>query len=134
MKIFSIKNEKLNYFNKPIYAESQNEALSYIQNVLMSDADRALLSLRGDLSLYYLGEIDFVAGKLTGVDPELITSLDGIFATIPEDRVPQTANELRKSINNLAERLDGFDEILKEVSKNDCKETCKHYKNRFQAF
>lgn len=131
MKIFSIKNEKLNYFNKPIYAESSNEALSYIQNVLMSDADRALLSLRGDLSLYLLGEIDFTSGKLTAVDPELILPLDDIFASIPSDRVPQTANELRKSIYNLSERLDAFDKIIKEVSKNDCKTLCKHYKKSF---
>lgn len=62
MKIYSIKNEKLSFFNRPIYVESSNEALSYIQNILMSDADRALLGLKSDLSLYELGEIDFSTG------------------------------------------------------------------------
>lgn len=97
MKIYSIKNEKLGFFNRPIYCESDPEALSYIQNVLMSDADRALSGLKDDLALYCLGDIDFTTGYIypfafTTSDgdefkPLLICSLKDIFDSIPEDKL-----------------------------------------------
>lgn len=98
MKIFSIKNEKLNFFNRPIYCESSAEALTYIQNVLMSDSDRALSGLKADLSLYELGEIDFTTGSITAcslvdsngntiIDPIKVCGLEEIFETIPADRL-----------------------------------------------
>lgn len=140
MKIFSIKNEKISFFNRPIYAESEAEALSYIQNVLMSDADRALHSLKDDLALYYLGDIDFTTGVIDtiieGPDspadetvsyliaPLKVCDLIDIFNTIPADRIPQTANELRKSIAELNSRLEN---LSKEVENNvDCS-SCKRY-------
>lgn len=106
MLIYSIKNEKLEFFNRPIYCESSNEALSYLQNVLMSDADRALIGLKDDLALYCLGSVDFVSGKIDAFKkPQLITTLASIFDTIPADRVPQTANQLRESISKLRDEI-----------------------------
>lgn len=88
MNIYSIKNEKTGFFNRPIYCESENEALTYIQNVLMSDSDRALSSLKGYLALYYLGYIDFVSGIIdTENNPSKICDLEDIFNTIPADKL-----------------------------------------------
>lgn len=113
MKIFSIKNEKLSFFNRPIYCESAEEALSYIQNVLMSDADRALLGLKDDLSLVYLGDIDFVTGKIDPCKkPVTVSALADIFATIPEDKIPRNEKYIIEQLKKFAEDLD---ELKKEV-------------------
>lgn len=104
MNIYSIKNEKLDFFNRPIYCESFNEALSYLQNILMSDADRALIGLKDDLALYYLGSIDFVSGRIDGLKkPNKICDLIEIFNSIPEDRIPQTAKDLESRLHDLEE-------------------------------
>lgn len=132
MKIFSIKNEGISFFNRPIYCESEAEALSYIQNVLMSDADRALLGLKDQLALYCLGEIDFTTGVISANDaPVIVCSLLDIFNSIPEDRVPQTAKKLGQRIDNVVEHLDAIDEILKEVNSHDdyCK-SCRNYRKK----
>lgn len=122
MNIYSIKNEKLGFFNRPIYCESSAEALSYIQNILMSDADRALKGLRGDLALYLLGEIDFTTGDIFTSDfsgyegtacPAYICSLDDIFDSIPEEKVPRPIQKddlerLYKRMSDLASELDSL--------------------------
>lgn len=116
MHIYSIKNEKLNFFNRPIYVESFNEALSYIQNILMSDADRALIGLKGDLALYHLGRIDFTTGVINALKhPKKVCDLQDIFNSIPEDKVPQTASVLHRMIDELAARVADL-ENPKEVS------------------
>lgn len=113
MFIYSIKNEKLSFFNRPIYCESANEALSYLQNVLMSDADRALHGLKEDLALYQLGSIDFVSGEINALsEPLKVTTLLEIFETIPADRVPQTANALKERILSLEKQIAGLEDIL----------------------
>lgn len=110
MNIYSIKNEKLSFFNRPIYTESFNEALSYLQNVLMSDSDRALIGLKDDLALYHLGEIDFVTGKIDSPKkPVKVCDLKDIFDSIPSDSVPQTANQLRDLIMDLSRRMDDYE-------------------------
>lgn len=102
MIIFSIKNEKLDFFNRPMYYETSNECLAYLTNVLMSDADRALHGLKSDLALYELGEIDFVSGKInTPKKPLKVCDLLEIFNSIPSDSIPQTANALRDRIAKL---------------------------------
>lgn len=122
MKIFSIKNEKLEFFNRPIYCESEAEALSYIQNILMSDADRALSNLKDDLSLYYLGDIDFTSGCISPscfetvegkmcYDSICVCSLREIFDTIPEDKLKPslTRDDITKCYDlyhNLSESID----------------------------
>ena len=107
MNIYSIKNEKLGFFNRPIYCESHQEALTYIQNVLMSDADRALRGLREDLALYFLGEIDFTNGNIVTPKrgPVKVSDLKEIFETIPEDKIPRDSVALLRMIEELAERL-----------------------------
>lgn len=120
MHIYSIKNEKLSFFNRPIYTESFNEALSYIQNILMSDADRALIGLKGDLALYYLGTIDFTDGVICGVKhPKKVCDLQEIFESIPEEKVPQTANALHRMIDELAKRVCALENPPEEVSADD---------------
>lgn len=120
MHIYSIKNEKLSYFNRPIYTESFNEALSYLQNVLMSDADRALIGLKDDLALYYLGTIDFTDGVICGVKhPKKICDLREIFDSIPDDKVPQTANALYHMIDELVKRVHALENPPEEVSADD---------------
>lgn len=106
MNIYSIKNEKLGFFNRPVYCESDPEALSYIQNVLMSDADRALLHMKDDLSLYFIGTINFVSGVIkTPRKPILVSGLSDIFASIPEDKIPRSESFFREKIKNLEERI-----------------------------
>lgn len=106
MKIFSIKNEKLSFFNRPIYVESSNEALSYVQNVLMSDSDRALVGLKDDLALYEIGEIDFTDGTVRGLKkPVKCADLASIFESIPEDKIPRTEREIDKALKWLDERV-----------------------------
>lgn len=110
MNIYSIKNEKTQFFNRPIYTESFNEAMTYVQNVLMSDSDRALIGLRNDLSLYWLGSIDFVSGKIDAPkQPKKLADLSEIFDSIPAEKVPQTANQLRDMIMDLSHRLDDYE-------------------------
>lgn len=120
MKIFSVKNEKLSFFNRPVYCESSEEALSLIQNILMSDADRALTGLKDDLSLVYLGDIDFATGKIDPCKkPITVSSLSEIFATIPEEKVPQTAKKLQAEIDVLKSTLKKlFDELQQKVGDN----------------
>lgn len=108
--IFSIKNEKLSFFNRPIYCESLNEALSYVQNILMSDADRALVGLKDDLAIYWLGEIDFVTGKISSSKPKKLADLHQIFETIPEDKIPRTERQLLELINVLGEKVKALEE------------------------
>lgn len=120
MNIYSIKNEKLGFFNRPIYCESDAEALSYIQNVLMSDADRALTGLKDDLALYFLGSIDFTTGviysgnvlmseKLDDLSdtPIKVCSLRDIFDTIPEDKLkPALTRDDLVSLNAYVKKLE----------------------------
>lgn len=102
MKIFSIKNVKLEFFNRPIFCESANEALTYCQNILMSDADRALIGLKDDLALYELGDMDFVTGQIRGYkNPERCCGLREVFDSIPEEKVPQTSLQLQKQIDQI---------------------------------
>lgn len=123
MNIYSIKNEKLGFFNRPIYCESSSEALSYIQNILMSDADRALKGLRGDLALYHLGVIDFETGLIDPAficnhhEPIFVCSLDDIFDSIPEDKVPRPIqkDDLERLYNRMSEIASELD-ILKNHS------------------
>lgn len=119
MKIFSIKNEKLSFFNRPIYCESAEEALSYIQNILMSDADRALLGLKDDLSLVYLGDIDFVTGKIEPCKkPVIVTPLADIFASIPEDKIPRNEKYFMEQLEKLGRALSDLDKEVQELHGN----------------
>lgn len=110
MNIYSLKNEKLNYFNRPMFFESSNECLSYMQNVLMTDADRALIGLRDDLALYCLGTIDFTSGVIESKKnfPCKICDVKSIFDSIPEDRVPRTASQLQANIEALNNKIDSL--------------------------
>ena len=130
MNIYSIKNEKLGYFNRPIYCESEAEALSYIQNVLMSDADRALSNLKADLALYNLGTIDFTSGVIVSGDfPIFICSLEEIFNTIPEERLKPKLTEadmkrayekiasLEKTVEELNDKISSHRHHRKEILK-----------------
>lgn len=131
MKIFSVKNENLSFFNRPIYVESVEEALSYIQNILSSDADRALLHLKNELSLVYLGDIDFTTGKITPCeDLTLCWSLADIFDSVPSDRIPQNALELQKEINSLREQISNISEVMKEVKHDNACRECRNYRKK----
>lgn len=140
MNIYSIKNEKLGFFNRPIYCESDAEALSYIQNVLMSDADRALSGLKNDLALYFLGSIDFTTGVIVPTMPSLgdgfgkaspifICSLEEIFNTIPVDKLkPELTRDdlmraydkiktLENTVSDLSDKLSNHKHYRKEIIK-----------------
>ncbi len=112
MKIYSIKNEKLNFFNRPIYCENDAEALSYIQNVLMSDADRALLGLKNDLALYFIGDFNSSSGIIqsafdfVGEDVIKVADLIDIFETIPNDKIPRTERAIKSVTDNLQVQID----------------------------
>ncbi len=138
MKIYSIKNEKLGFFNRPIYCESDAEALSYIQNVLMSDADRALSGLKDVLSLYKLGDIDFTTGYINSYaftthdgeefKPVLVCSLKEIFDSIPEDKIkPALTREDVEKCYSMFKELSGivterFDDVYEKLHDLDkCK-------------
>ena len=145
MNIYSIKNEKLGFFNRPIYCESESEALSMIQNILMSDADRALSNLKGDLALYMLGSIDFKTGiiqpclapidsldesnLLDNYAPRFICTLEEVFNTIPEDmlkpkltvddmhRAYEKIKVLEDTVSSLADNLKCHKHYRKEIIK-----------------
>lgn len=145
MNIYSIKNDKLGFFNRPIYCESEAEALSYIQNVLMSDADRALSNLKSDLALYFLGSIDFKTGiispslalidsfdesfPLDNYAPVRVCSLEEIFNTIPEDmlkpkvtrddmaRAYDKINSLESTVSELSDKLSNHKHYRREIIK-----------------
>lgn len=117
MNIYSVKNEKLGFFNAPMYFETSNGALNHMQNILMSDADRALLGLKEDLALYFLGTVDFVSGKIDAPKkPIKIADLLDLFNSIPEDRVPRTEKQLLKLIEDLGARIKELEE--REVKSN----------------
>lgn len=79
----------------------------------MSDADRALLGLKDYLSLVYLGDIDFVTGKIDPCKkPVTITPLADIFATIPEDKIPRNEKYFMEQIEDLKKKLS---ELVTEV-------------------
>lgn len=120
MKIFAVKNEKTNYFNRPIFVESENEALTYIQNILFSDSERALYSLKDDLALYELGEIDFVTGKIKPINsvPRFAFALSTIFDSIPKDKLKPsvTKDEMQKCfdiVNAAMEKVTALSEQFK---------------------
>lgn len=128
MMMFSIKNEKLGFFNRPIFANSANEALSLIQNILMSDSDRALSGLKSDLALYKVGEFDQVSGFLYFADareadfdvdfcygfPILISSLEDIFNSIPEESLKPALTQ--KDFDVLLEKYNLLQEKLNKLS------------------
>lgn len=116
MFIYSIKNEKIGFFNRPIYCESPNEALTYIQNVLSSDADRALLHLKDDLVLYELGSIDFTSGYINPHDDPLpVIPLSDIFNTIPKDVIPRNEKQIIALFEDLKSRVDSLDISFKNL-------------------
>ena len=145
MNIYSIKNEKLGFFNRPIYCESEAEALSMIQNILMSDADRALSNLKGDLALYCLGSINFENGVILpclafrdsfdeanpceNYAPRFICTLEEVFNTIPEDmlkpkltvddmhRAYEKIKALEDTVSSLADNLKCHKHYRKEIIK-----------------
>lgn len=122
MKIYTIRNNVLNYSNRPFYFESDEEAKQYVLNVLCSDADRALSNLRECLDLYCIGEIDFSAGIITNTCSDFICPLSDIWAYVPQDKVPRDSVELRKEIIELKElfvKLEGsYNSICDTIKKS----------------
>lgn len=116
MLILSVKNEKLGFFNRPVYCESRTEALSYIQNILMSDADRALVGLKDDLALYHLGSIDFETGFIDALAiPVKVCDLKDIFETIPKDRIPRFEKEFKEAFDNMSKYLESTKDTLAKI-------------------
>lgn len=142
MKIFSIKNEKLGFFNRPMFCESSEECLSLIQNILMSDSDRALTGLKEELTLYYLGDIDFRTGiispSLASIDsaeeafaidnyqPYFICSLIDIFNSIPAERIKREVS--RDDIERLFEYYKTLKDTLDKYTKSFDSHTHTHKK------
>lgn len=128
MLMFSIKNEKLGFFNRPIFANSVNEALSLIQNILMADSDRALSGLKSDLALYKVGEFDQVNGFLHFADPKeaefdvnycygcpiLICSLEDIFDSIPEESLKPALTQ--RDFDALLEKFNVLNDKLNKLN------------------
>lgn len=126
MLMFSIKNEKLGFFNRPIFANSVNEALSLIQNILMADSDRALSGLKSDLALYKVGEFNQENGflyyadpdeKLPGYDiglPILICSLEDIFNSIPEESLKPVLTQ--RDFDALLEKFNVLNDKLNKLN------------------
>lgn len=128
MNIYSIKNEKLEFFNAPMYFDSVNGCKNHMQNILMSDADRALQGLKDDLALYWLGTVDFVTGRIEGFkNPRKVCDLRELFDTIPKDSVPRTANQLRDMIKDLKRQLE--EHIEAEASGRICASEGDDYEN-----
>lgn len=141
MNIYSIKNEKLGYFNRPIFCESDIEARSLILNILMSDSDRAMVGLKGDLSLYYLGHIDFKSGLISPsfelneccsddsddiYKPLFVCSLDDLFEMIPKDKLKPAVT--RDELLKLVDEIDHLGNKFVELSSNFDNHTHTHKK------
>lgn len=120
MNLYSIRNEKLGFSNRPLFAENDAEALNYIQNVLMADADRALLGLKNDLALYFIGVFDSERGVLERLyDPDndcstsvKICDLVDLFNTIPEDKIPRSERQISENLRILDEKFSALSDKL----------------------
>lgn len=129
MKVFAIKNTKLNYFNRPIFAENEAEALSYIQNVLASDSDRALRNLANDTMLVEIGEYNSKTGILLPCRSYLESIIENAvdFVTTGElhigDMPTYVLNQLDATVLDDGYLLnDIFDSIPKERIKHRAEE------------
>lgn len=125
MKVFAIKNTKLNYFNRPIYAENEAEALSYIQNVLASDSDRALRNLADDTILVEIGEYNSSTGMLLPCRELLVAILDNFHEDCVKGDIP-----FHELTDKVMHDLDGFVYVdgisLKDIFDSIPKERIKH--------
>lgn len=122
MKIYTIRNNVLNYSNRPFYFESDEEAKQYVLNVLCSDADRALSNLRECLDLYCIGEIDFSAGIITNTCNDFICPLSDIWVYVPEEKIPRDSQQLHREIKELRElvcKLDSSYVSMRDTLKNN---------------
>lgn len=109
-KIYCIKNTKTGFCNRPIYVNSEQEALNVIQNILIADTDKALFGLKKELELIYLGEYDDVNGVIYPcVDGEgnssnyVVCSLEFIFDSIPKEFIKPAVT--RDEISALVEKV-----------------------------
>lgn len=71
MKIYSIRDKKLQSFNMPFVAE--NEVVATRQfGILAKDPAAQLSHYADDFDLYELGEFEPTTGKLTAVEPKFL--------------------------------------------------------------
>ena len=109
-KIYCIKNTKTGFCNRPIYVNSEEEALNVIQNILIADTDKALFGLKKDLVLLYLGLYDDVKGVIIphldkdGFSSNVeVCTLEAIFDSIPKELVKPAVT--RDEISALVDKV-----------------------------
>lgn len=129
MLVYSIKNTVTGFFNRPIYVNSQQEALNLIQNILITDKDKALFGLKDKLELYFIGRWDDVNGIFfPHVEPKddvivesnmFVCSLKDIFDSIPEEFLQPELT--RDDIKACVEKIQYLSsELLELKNRYDC--------------
>ena len=121
-QIYVIRNTRTGFCNRPIYVNSQQEALSVIQNVLVTDVDKALVGLKNELELLYLGEYDDVNGLVIPyrddcgeVSNLFICTLEDIFNSIPKEMIKPAVT--RDEIKALVDKVHHLDEENTRLNK-----------------
>ena len=116
-KIYCIKNTKTGFCNRPIYVNSQEEALNVIQNILIADTDKALFGLKNDLVLLSLGDYDDVNGVIIPhIDENKmpchieVCTLESIFDSIPKEFLKPAVT--REEISALVEKVRNLSDEL----------------------
>lgn len=106
MFIYSIKNEKISYFNKPIFAVSDEEALNILRSTIASDYTGGLLALCSELSFYCNGTVDFTTGHYSSFKkPRFICSVDKFMEDVV-DTILRSNFEYQNSLENSSEVSD----------------------------
>lgn len=105
MKIYQIKNETIGYFNKPIFAENDAEALNVLRSTVAGDYTGGLLTLSSELGFYYTGEVDFTIGHFRSPKhPRLLCNVGEFMAEIADHIKTENLKVLSKS--NSSEEVD----------------------------
>ena len=125
MKVYSIYNRRLQYYNKPFYAENDAEAKTYILNILASDSDRYLSLMKDDLALCLVSTFDTVTGcfntdsEVDITSPWHIVDISDLYKLLPDDRVPRDSLYLRSRIeelqNTIEEKSTAFASIVDQL-------------------
>lgn len=75
MQIFSIRDNKAKYFQKPFFMSCAGEAIRGFSSAVNDKKEgNPLSSFPADFSLHDVGYFDISTGKITATDPRLILS------------------------------------------------------------
>lgn len=125
-KVFCIRNKVTGYCNRPMYCTSVEECKNIIQNVLVTDKDKALFGLRDKLELLYVGEWDDVNGLLLPFFDDkgkssnaIVCTIEDIFDSIPEEflKPALTRDDIIACVEKIKDLKSCVNELSSDLSK-----------------